>query len=205
MAFEESDQRRFFVACPHCDHKQFLRWSQVKWTTSEDARYFCEECGVGWDDSERVRAIRFGSWKATKDFNGIAGFHLSGLYSPWTMLRDAVADFLESKKQPETLRVWVNTYLGETWEDQGEQVDDYELFTRRENWGDFLPKECLLLTVGIDVQDDRLEVEVVGWGKDEESWSVDYRTIYGDPSSPGVWNDLDQLLIGRYEHEHGEC
>lgn len=204
IAFEESDQRRFFVACPHCEQKQFLRWSQVKWTTPEDARYFCEECGVGWDDSERVRAIRFGSWKATKDFNGIAGFHLSGLYSPWTMLRDAVADFLESKKQPETLRVWVNTYLGETWEDQGEQVDDYELFTRRENWGDVLPKECLLLTAGIDVQDDRLEVEVVGWGKDEESWSVDYRTIYGDPSSPGVWNDLDQLLIGRYEHEHGE-
>lgn len=203
-AFEESDQRFFFVPCPHCKHFQTLKWSNVKWEKPKDALYFCEQCGTGWDDGDRAKAIRAGKWEASKPFNGIAGFHLNALCSPWTPLCDGVRDFLEAKKSPETLRVWVNTYLGETWEDQGEQVDDYELFTRRENWGDFLPKECLLLTAGIDVQDDRLEVEVVGWGKDEESWSVDYRTIYGDPSSPGVWNDLDQLLIGRYEHEHGD-
>jgi phage terminase large subunit GpA-like protein len=203
-AFDESDQRRYFVPCPHCEHKQWLRWSQVKWTEPDDVRYYCESCGVGWDDAERFRAIKNGKWQATQEFTGVAGFHLSGLYSPWLMLRDCVNDFLEAKKSPETLRVFVNTFLGETWEDAGDQVDDYELASRKENWGDALPKEVLLLTAGVDVQDDRLEIEVVGWGKDEESWSVDYRQIYGDPSSPGVWNDLDQLLQGRYDHEHGE-
>jgi len=203
-AFDESDQRRYLVPCPSCGHEQVLRWSNVKWEKAEDARYYCEGCGVGWDDGDRAKAIRQGKWEASKAFNGIAGFHLNALCSPWTPLRDGVRDFLEAKKSPETLRVWVNTYLGETWEDAGDQVDDYELASRKENWGDALPKEVLLLTAGVDVQDDRLEIEVVGWGKDEESWSVDYRQIYGDPSSPGVWNDLDQLLQGRYDHEHGE-
>ena len=203
-AYEESDQRIFFVPCPHCEASQQLKWSNVKWDEDkpETARYVCNDCGVEWSEPDRLRAIRNGKWKATNEFKGVAGFHLSTLYSPWTPLADGVRDFLEAKKQPATLRVWVNTYLGESWEEQGEAVDDYELSQRREDW-DALPREVLLLTAGVDVQDDRLEVEVVGWGLDEESWSIHYQTIYGDPSSPKVWEDLDVVLARKWEHESG--
>jgi phage terminase large subunit GpA-like protein len=204
-AFEESDKRLYFVPCPHCKHEQSLKWSSVRWEQDkpETAQYVCEECGSLWTDAERVRAIRHGKWKPTAEFKRVAGFHLSGLYSPWTPLDAAVREFLEAKKQPATLRVWVNTYLGEPWEEQGEQVDDYALAERREPFGETLPLEVVLLTAGVDVQDDRLEVEIVGWGRDDESWSIDYRTVYGDPSSPSVWQDMDSILSQQFEREDG--
>ena len=202
-AFEESDKRLYFVPCPHCKHEQSLKWSSVQWEQDkpETAQYACEECGSLWTDAERVRAIRHGKWSPTSEFKRVAGFHLSGLYSPWTPLDVAVREFLEAKKQPATLRVWVNTYLGETWEEQGEQVDDYAIAERREPFGETLPMEVVLLTAGVDVQDDRLEVEIVGWGRDDESWSIDYRTVYGDPSSPSVWQDMDSILSQQFERE----
>ena len=204
-AFEESDKRFYFVPCPHCKHEQILKWANVTWEKDnpDSAQYACEECGALWTDAERVRAIRQGKWVLTSEFKRVAGFHISGLYSPWIPVDAAVREFLEAKKQPATLRVWVNTYLGETWEEQGEQVDDYAIAARRESYGDTLPLEVVLLTAGVDVQDDRLEVEIVGWGRDDESWSVDYRTVYGDPSSPTVWRDMDSLLDQQFEREDG--
>jgi phage terminase large subunit GpA-like protein len=98
------------------------------------------------------------------------------------------------------LKTWVNTFLGETWEEQGDQVDGHDLMDRREDFGDELPDDVLLLTAGVDVQDDRLEIEIVGWGRGEESWSIDYRTIYGDPSTAGLWIDLDDYLQTKYVH-----
>ncbi len=205
-AFDESDQREFFVCCPHCNTAQTLKWAQVRWDEGkpETAHYVCEDCGAVWTDADRIRAIRAGTWIAKEPGKRIAGFRLSGLYSPWTPLESAVIDFLEAKKQPATLRVFVNTFLGETWEEQGESLDDYQVAERREEFGETLDKSILILTAGVDVQDDRLEVEIVGWGKDEESWSVDYRTIYGDPSSPAVWQDLDVALGQEFEREDGK-
>jgi len=103
------------------------------------------------------------------------------------------------------LKTWVNTFLGETWEDQGEQVDEHDLMERAEDWGGELPEDVLLLTAGVDVQDDRLEVEIVGWGRGEESWSIDYRTLYGDPSTADLWMQLDDVLQTKHVHPiHGE-
>ena len=204
-AFEESDKRYYYVPCPDCKHEQRLIWSNVNWEEDkpETASYICEECGSAWDDAMRYRAIKNGNWVATEDFNGTAGFHISGIYSPWTPLSEAVRGFLVAKKMPDTLRVFVNTYLAETWEDQGERVDDYAVAERAEPFGDKLDSNIMLLTCGVDVQDDRLELEVVGWGKDEESWSIDYRTLYGDPSTPHLWNDLENILKNIYETEDG--
>ena len=204
-AFDESDKRFYYVPCPDCHHEQKLKWSNVQWEKDkpETACYVCEECGSAWDDPKRYRAVRLGKWKATDEFKGVAGFHISGIYSSWTPLADAVRDFLSAKKMPETLRVWTNVYLAETWEDQGERVDDYAVAERAEPFGDKLDANIMLLTCGVDVQDDRLELEVVGWGKDEESWSVDYRTLYGDPSTPHLWNDLENILKNIYETEDG--
>ena len=99
----------------------------------------------------------------------------------------------------------MNTFLGETWEEQGDQVDEHDLINRSEDWGDDLPDEVLLLTAGVDVQDDRLELEIVGWGRGEESWSIEYKTLYGDPSTAELWMRLDTILQQRFKHPiHGE-
>jgi phage terminase large subunit GpA-like protein len=203
QAYDESDQRKYFVQCPDCDEYQVLKWSQVKWEDQNpySARYTCECCGTLWDDTARFRAIRYGEWRATSEAKGkIAGFHLNGLYSPWTPLYEAVSEFMSSKRDPMRLKTWVNTFLGETWEEQGDRIDEFDLIERCENWGKDLPEDVLLLTAGVDVQDNRLEVEIVGWGRGEESWSISYQTIYGDPSTSELWARLDTVLQEKFTH-----
>lgn len=205
-AFENTDKREYYVPCADCGHHQVMEWKNVHWERDrpDTACYACEECGSAWDDAARGRAIRRGEWRATAPFVGRAGFRLSGLCSPWTPLSSAVADFLQAKKLPETLRVWINTYLGQSWEDEGERLDDFQIATHREDYtSDDLPKQIVFLTAGIDVQDDRLEMEVVGWGRDEETWSVEYKTFYGDPASAKVWADLDSYLTLTFTTEDG--
>lgn len=206
-AYEESDKRKFYVPCPHCDEMQDLKWSGVQWQNNDPstARYYCDECGAAWSDAQRHKAVSLGEWRASGEFRGVAGFHISALYSPWVALHDAVDEFLRAKRDPMRLKTWVNTFLGETWEDQGDQVDDHDLMQRAEDWGGQLPDEVLLLTAGVDVQDDRLEIEIVGWGRGEESWSIEYQTIYGDPSTADLWMQLDQTLQQKFVHPvHGE-
>jgi phage terminase large subunit GpA-like protein len=199
-AFEASDMRFYQVPCKHCGHMQKLKWANVRWVDSdpETAGYMCEHCSVVWSDSDRRWGIRNGQWIADNPFAGIAGFSISGLYSPWTPLADGVRDFLAMRKNPEQLRVWTNTYLGETWEDQGETIDDYSLAERREAYGDGIPEEVIFLTCGVDVQDDRLEMSIIGWGRDDESWVIDHQVLYGDPSTPQLWTSLDTRLFTTY-------
>ena len=199
-AFEGSDQRHFHVPCKHCHHEQTLKWANVQWIDKdpETASYECSGCAVLWTDSDRRWSIRNGTWKAKKEFAGIAGFCISGLYSPWTPLSDGVRDFLAMRKNPEQLRVWTNTYLGESWEDQGETIDDYSLAERREAYGENIPNEVVFLTCGVDVQDDRLELSIIGWGRDDESWVIDHQILYGDPSTPQLWTALDSRLFTTY-------
>ena len=203
-AFEKSDQRQYHVPCKHCESHQVLKWSNVRWEDDQpdSAKYMCEHCGTLWNEADRVWAIRNGEWIAQKPFAGTAGFAINGLNSPWTPLADGVRDFLSVKRNPEQLRVWTNTYLGETWEDAGEQIDDFELADRREEMLS-VPDEVMVLTAGVDVQDNRLEMTVQGWGKDDESYVLDHITLYGDPSTPHLWNDLDTQLNKQYETESG--
>jgi len=199
-AFEGSDQRDFHVPCKHCHEEQVLKWANVQWINKdpETASYECSSCAVLWTDADRRWSIRNGKWVAGKPFTGIAGFRISGLYSPWTPLSDGVRDFMSMRKNPEQLRVWTNTYLGESWEDQGETIDDYSLSTRREAYGDHIPEEVVFITAGVDVQDDRLEVSYIGWGRDDESWVINHEVLYGDPSTPQLWTSLDSKLFTTY-------
>lgn len=204
-AYEESDQRRYFVKCQHCGDSFVMEWRHVSWQDDnpKTAAISCECCGAEWSDADRHNAVRQGQWVATAPFNGVAGFHLNALISPWVVLTDLVEEFLHARKDPMRLRTFVNTALAETWEEQGEGVDDYAISKRKEQY-DEIPEEVLLLTAGVDVQDDRLEVEIVGWGMGEESWQIDYRVIYGDPSSPRIWGQLDEVIQAKYEHPSGE-
>jgi len=203
-AYEESDQRKYFVPCPHCGEHQVLKWSNVKWNDGDpsSAHYVCDECGSVWTELDRSRAIRRGEWRATAEAKGkVAGFHLNGIYSPWTRLEDAVQDFLTSKSDPMRLRTFVNTFLGETFDsERGEQLDEMDLINRAEDWGDEIPEEVLLITAGVDTQDDRLEVELIGWARGEESYSLAYHTLYGDPSTAELWLRLDDVLKTPFIH-----
>ena len=210
MAWESSDQRRYHVPCPECGLFQTLRWSQVKWDKDEETgkernvRYVCEGCEAELHEADKPNMLRLGEWRAEGPEGSVAGFHLNELYSPWSTWARMVRDFRQAKKDTETLRVWVNTSLGETWEDQGETVDDATLFGRREQYPAEVPVGVYVLTAGVDVQKDRFEMEVVGWGADAESWSIDYLVIRGDPGQAATRARLDAALDKTYEHEDGE-
>lgn len=195
-AYLQSDQRRYYVPCPDCGHHQVLTWGQVKWPEGRpaEAGYACTACGSIWDDAARWRAIRKGEWRANAAFRGVAGFHLNEIYSSWVKLGEMAQGFLDSRRSPETLKTWINTSLGETWEADSEKIDPHAFSDRLEIWDDGAPRGVLLVTCGVDVQADRLEVERVGWGVDEESWSLDHHVIHGDPSDPEIWRRLDAYL-----------
>ena len=127
---------------------------------------------------------------------------ISGLYSPWTPLADGVREFLQVKKSPEQLKVWTNTYLGESFEDEGEGIDDLNLFERREHFNE-VPEGVVMIVCGADVQDDRIEVTFVGVGRDEEQWVLAHEVLTGDPSTPQLWQALDSQLARTFETEDG--
>jgi phage terminase large subunit GpA-like protein len=204
--FEGSDQRYYFVPCPHCHEPQRLVWAQVKWDSGkpETSAYCCEHCGTLWNDGERIAALAHGEWRASKPFNGIAGFHLSEIYSPFVKLSEMVANFLQAKSLPETLQQWVNESLGEAYEQAGSTVEPGSLLERIEQYGpENVPGGVLLLTAGVDVQDDRIEVQLNGWGADEENWVIDQRVFRGDPGKPALWLEVDEYLLQQFPTEDG--
>ncbi len=203
--FEESDQRRCYVPCPHCSERFVLRWQHVQWKDDQPdtAHLVCPTCGSLIEEGDRAAMLRDPQWRPTAPFKGTAGFHIWEGYSPWRRLADIVADFLEAKKSPDTLQVFINTSLGETWEERGEQAEAHVLLARREPYPAQVPAGAVCLTMGVDVQDDRLEALVVGWGPGEEAWIIDAHRISGDPQRPEPWLALDEILSASYAHESG--
>lgn len=211
MAFNDSDKRRYYVPCPHCGEMQFFEWKNIQWMPGNplSARYVCRSCAALIEESNKYRMLQQGRWVAESPCHGVAGFHINELYSPWRRWSDIVKDFLFAKQSPETLKVWVNVSLGETWEEQAEKSDPVALLSRRENYtAARLPAPILYLTCGVDTQDDRLELEIIGWRqstRDEppESWGVDYLVLRGDPARTAVWQELDAVLLGEWTTEDG--
>lgn len=207
LAYLQSDQRRYYVPCKLCGEYQTLKWSQIRWPKDkpEEAHYICEVNGCILHDNDKMSMLQRGKWisEAKGESNNIAGFHISEIYSPWVTWARMTAEFLKAKMMPETLKTWVNTSLGETWEEGGDKVDETSLLSRKENWGNVVPNGVVIITAGVDVQNDRLEVEIVGWGVKEESWSLDYRVIYGDPARSEIWDDLDNILEQNIKHQSG--
>lgn len=201
--WEASDKRRFHACCPHCEAKRPLEWANVHWPEGkpELAVYRCPECQLDWSEGDRYSAIQRGEWIATAPYRGVVGFHLNELCSPFVKIVEIAASFLKARASAETRRAWVNTVLGEPFEDEGQRVDYHVLLERLEDFGELTdvghrpPKEALLVTCGVDVQGNRLECERVAWGIDEENWSCDYKVFWGDPSDPGLWRQLDAYLM----------
>ena len=208
--YERSDQRRFYVPCPCCNVMQWLKWPQLKWDNNEPstAAYECEVCHERFAEIHKPAMLRRGEWRATAPSNGkTAGFHLSGLYSPlgWLSWADMVDDFLRAKADAPMLKSFVNTRLAETWEeDFASKVSADGLLERCEHYeAAMVPEGGLALTVGVDVQDNRLAISVWAWGREEEGWLLDHQEIYGDPSRQELWKQLDEVVLREWPHAVG--
>ncbi len=197
LAWRESDQRDYFVPCPHCGYYQVLVlgdgtgpglvWPKGK---PEEAMYRCAGCRQLVPHHQKVSMVERGEYRAANPPSPIPGFRVSQLISPKKSWGEIAVEFLAAKKSPETLKAFLNTVLAELWEDTHEvPTDAHALVNRCE------PFE--------DVQADRLEMEIVGWGRDEESWSIGYHVIPGDVTRNEVWEHLDGLLLSQYLHASG--
>ena len=208
--YERSDQRRFYVPCPCCSVMQWLKWPQLKWDNNDPATaaYECEVCHERFAEIHKPAMLRKGEWRATAPSNGkTAGFQLSGLYSPlgWLSWADMVDDFLRAKTDAPMLKSFVNTRLAETWEeDFASKVSADGLLERCEHYeAAMVPEGGLALTVGVDVQDNRLAISVWAWGREEEGWLLDHQEIYGDPSRQELWKQLDEVVLREWPHAVG--
>lgn len=196
-AWLQSDQRRYFVPCPHCGHRHVLEWANVLVNEDEVIKtcLVCPACGVLIRDSDRPLMLAQGQWVAQCPENPIPGFHLNELYSPWRKLSEIASDFLRARGNPEEEKTWWNTAMGQPFESVGEQADAQQLAQQREAYAaDQLPEGVLTVTAGVDTQKDRLEIELVGWGAGEESWGIEHIVLHGSPADPELWQRLDTLL-----------
>ena len=206
--YEQSDQRHYMVPCPYCNKRQSLKWKQIHFENDDPATatYICEHCGAIIEEHLKTWMLENGIWEKTNPKSIVAGFHLSSLYSPvgWFSWADAVKQFLDAKNKDNLLKVWVNTVLGETWLEKGEAPEWQILFDKREDYQqEIVPSGGLFLTAGADVQKDRIECEVVAWGRNKESWSVGYFIINGDTAREEVWNELSEFSKRYFEHSSG--
>lgn len=260
--FKASDQRFYFMPCPHCAHEQRLVWERMRWEVSVTQSYTCRSCGLVsdadgieygvhvcpgchaageanehtlvatatddvidvWYECEACIArieehhkptmLAAGSWIATNAGpRRPVGFSLNALYSPlgWYSWTQAVTEYLGSEGKPSLRKVWTNTVLGEPYEDSFEQPQSSALQQRSDMTYLIrtVPAGAVFLTASVDVQHNRLEAKVVGWGRGEESWLVDYQQLHGDPTllegPTTVWAQLDALLERKYPHANGNA
>ena len=202
-----SNQSSYWVPCPECHGFQVLVWPNLVWPKDhpEEAKYRCVHCERLFESYRKPWMLAHGEWRSANPKSKIAGFWINQLYSAWKEWPETAIEGVEARHGgPETWRAFINTALGELWDDEAEtSVDIATLLARREDYGPRLPAGVCLLTAGVDVQVDRAEVELVGWGKGEESWSVEYRVFPGDPSAPELWRALDEYLGRQWLHEYG--
>jgi len=216
-AFEESDRREYFVVCPKCGERQILKWSQVKFDTSlptqkkqaESAVYVCEHCEAEWDDVTRWKAVeqaveQGGGFMATAPFAGIAGFRISSLASLKKTLSKIVGKFLRAQGDIERLKTFFNIEMAETWVEQGEAPEWERLLERREKYPvGTVPRGGLFCVCGVDVHPDRIEAEIVAYGRHFESWSIDYQILEGQATAENLRVKLEGLLAEVFPSETG--
>lgn len=230
--FEKGDMQYYHVPCPHCQHPQVLKWENLKWEKGkpETAHFICTHPDCCDPETGEARKIEY-KWQRwmveEADRRNLAGdkrygwvptnpdadprhasFHIWAAYSysPNATWAQLAAEWIDSHKNIEERKTFINTVLGETYKGEGDAPDWKRLYDRRENYRrNIVPAGGLVLFAGVDVQKDRIEVEIIAYGPRMESWSVDYRVLPGDTSllDSVCWKRLDDLLGEWFEHEHG--
>lgn len=201
VEYENSTQEIWNVPCPICGEYQPLEWEQVKFDKEDltEIDYACIHCGVVSNEFEWKAEFSKGKFVPTYSERNVRGFYLNSLASNFVEWHEIVEKFLvanEEKKKGniELLKVWTNTEMAQTWEEEGNEIDWETLYRRREKYGCEVPENVLILTAGIDTQDDRFEIEVVGWGYGRENWGIMRKIIYGNLQKQKIWNDLLAFL-----------
>ncbi|MFH5187123.1 phage terminase large subunit family protein [Paenibacillus sp. TAB 01] len=207
--YSGSSMEQWCLPCPSCGEYQPLTWEQIKFEYDKEtqictkADHACRACGTL--HSKQEWRPEEGKWIPRKKNAKVRGFHLNEFASPWKQWETIVEEFFEAKRNgPETLKVWTNTSLGETWEEQGEKVEEEQLLKRLEKYDHDVPDPVKVLTAAVDVQDDRFEVEVIGWGSGKESWGIEYHQIRGDLKQAKVWSELDEYLSRTWDNAKGQ-
>ncbi len=218
--YKKSDQRRFNVACPDCDHKQPLEWSGLHWNPDATACwYVCRECGVCIDEHNKTAMIASADrrnlagesdigWVPENPDSKVRGYTINCLYYPFGLgprWLDLVHMWIAAQNDPARLKTFVNDRLAETWEDPAmravkhniiaDRAEPYRLRTA--------PRGVLAVTFGTDTQDNRLAVHIIGWGRGLASWTIDYVELPGDPENDEVWLAHTELINRPIEHEFG--
>lgn len=223
---EAGDRRRYHVPCPECEELFVLEWKHLRWDAEDtvtdtrgskglraDAEPYmgCPSCGAAIPESAKADMLPAGQWipEVPERSDTFRSYYLSSLYSPlgWFSWRAAVDQFLEAttpSTNSDLLRVFANHTLGETWQERGNSPPWETLYNRRERYKvGTVPRGAVILTGGADVQDDRIELEVTGWGEGLESWSVAYHVVNGDTAKAETWRAFEVLLATRFPHECG--
>lgn len=212
--WEQSDQRRFHLPCPHCGEMQPLVWPGLRWSTAghigqpRRAWYVCRECGAEIDEYAKPQMFAAGQWVPERPGARIRGYTANCLYYPlglgprWADMADR---WLDAQGDPARLKTFINDRLAEPWEDKAtahvranlvqERAIAYPLRTA--------PRGVVRITAGVDTQDDRLEVHIVGWGAGRRWWTIDYAVLPGDPALADVWTAAAELLNRPIEHASG--
>ena len=199
MEYNSSSQSEYCLPCPYCQKLQPIVFRQIDFKTLEHKCVYC-------NDSAGEQAWKNGKGEYISKYpdNPVKGFHINALMvnlgNDWGMI---VNQFLKAKQNTQTLKVFVNTVLGECWNDSSEEIDHQALYNLRENYEAELPEGVLFLTAGVDVQDNRLEVEVCGWGKGFETWGIEYKQILGNPRFDEVWDQLDNYIKKEFLFKDG--
>jgi phage terminase large subunit GpA-like protein len=226
--FEQTDKRQWFVACPECCHDFIMGWEHVKWPGPKNPKHpalehephnaylECPECRRELSDEQRISMVQKGEWRATAPFKGVRGYQLNGMVTLFaahkgfrSRLHEMADSFLRAKKGGiQTLKVWTNTFLAQTWEEEGDKPTAPEvLYHRREDYSAngeiILPQRCVVLAVGADVQADRIEGEIIGVGDGEETWGIEYKVFRGNISQWALWDEFDQWIQSRFKHVSG--
>ncbi len=213
MEYEHSTMEEWHVPCPSCGELQPLEWSNLIYKMDingevESITYVCAKCGVIHSEVEWKEHFNKGRYIAKYPNRKVRGFHFNSLASTFFGWDKIVKGFIEAQKAMkkgniELMKTWVNTELGQTWEEEGEKASKDDLMTRREKYNCEVPDEVIVLTAGIDTQDDRFEIEVVGWGVEHESYGIVYKRIYGDLKQTDVWDNLDKFLLQKFKKKDG--
>lgn len=233
--YNESSQGLYQVPCPACNYMQpmFMRDPETKLynliyereddgkVIPDSVRYLCKACKRGIDEKFKRKMLDAGGWlhrfPDMRDGRGLfrRGFHINAFYSPWRPIWASLAQkWVRATDNPQKLKTFINLSLAETFEEGGERVETSALLKRKEAFQAIaaVPKNCAVIVASVDVQRNRLECQITGFGPGEESWLIDHEVFWGDPGNErsvienqevNVWQQLDEYLLQPYPHECG--
>lgn len=206
--YKLSNQGIYKVPCPHCSENTEMKWEHIKWEEGkpETAQYYCVECGEAWTEPQRIKAIAKGDFYFLKpEVTDHYGFKVSKLSSPWETIPTLAKKFEEAKDSTEKMKTFRNTQIAETFKDSGEAPEWQRIYRAREEYKiGIVPLPVVCLTIGADIQKDRIELEVVGFCRNMETYSINYIVLDGDTEKDEVWNKLENEILKMYEHENGK-